>query len=277
LYLVTGAGGNVGSQVAAALLAGGEQVRGVVRAADSTGALPDGAEPVAGDLNRADSLAGALAGVEGLFLLPGYEGAGELLGAAKAAGVRRLVQLSGGSAGSRDMSNAVTAYMAAAEDTARGSGLDWTILRPSAFMSNALRWLPQLRAGDELRAQFAGVASAIIDPADIGAVAAAALTEDGHAGQVYRLSGPEALTPAEQAAILAEGLGRPLRVIALSNDETRAELASQMPEAYVDAFFDFYVAGSLDESPVLPTVEQITHRPPGPFADWVRTHRSLFR
>lgn len=50
-----------------------------------------------------------------------------------------------------------------------------------------------------------------------------------------------------------------------------------MPPAYVDAFFDFYVAGALDESPVLPTMEQILHRPPGTFAAWVHTHRGMFR
>jgi uncharacterized protein YbjT (DUF2867 family) len=85
MYLVTGAAGNVGSRVAAALLAAGRPVRGVVRAADATGSLPAGAEPVVGDLNRVGSLTGALAGVQGLFLLPGYEGAGELLTSAKAA------------------------------------------------------------------------------------------------------------------------------------------------------------------------------------------------
>jgi|SRR5579875_1088690 len=276
MYLVTGAAGNVGSQVAAALLAAGEAVRGVVRTPDGTGSLPPGAEPVVGDLNHPDSLTGALAGVQGLFLLPGYEGARPLLAAAKAAGVQRLVQLSGASAGSRDLTNAVTAYMAEAEYAARESGLAWTILRPSAFMSNALRWLPQLQAGDELRLQFPAVPTAMIDPADIGAVAAAALTGEGHTGRIYRISGPQPLTPPEQAAILAKELGRTLRIIELSNDETRAELLSQMPQAYVDAFFDFYVAGSLDESPVLPTVEQILNRPPGTFADWVHAHRNLF-
>lgn len=276
MYLVTGATGNVGSQVAAALVAAGQPVRGVIRAADAAANLPAGVLPVVGDLDRAETLMDALDGVQGLFLLPGYSGAAELLAAAKAAGVQRLVQLSGGSAGSRDMHNAVTAYMARAEDAATGSGLAWTVLRPNAFMSNALRWLPQLQRGDELRLPFADVPSAIIDPADIGAVAVLALTADGHAEKIYRLTGPQSLTPADQVAELAAALGRSLRVIAQTDEEARADMLTQMPEPYVDAFLDFYADGALDESAVLPTVEQLLHRPPGNFTDWVRRHRTAF-
>lgn len=276
MFLVTGVTGNIGSEVARALLASGQPVRGVIRTGTDIGTLPAGMEPVVGDLNDADSLLPALSGVDGVFLLPGYDGAAEFLAAAAHSGVHRLVQLSGGSAGSRDMSNAVTAYMAKAEDIATASGLAWTILRPSAFMSNALRWLPQLEAGDDITAPFATVRTAAIDPADIGAVAAAALTTDGHAKQIYRLSGPEAMVPAEQVAILAEVLDRPLRFIGQSDAEAYADMSSQMPAAYVDAFFDFYVKGSLDESAVLPTVPDIIGRPANSFVAWARAHAAEF-
>lgn len=274
MYLVTGVTGNVGAEVAATLVAENRPVRGVVRAQD--GAVPEGVEAVVGDLNRPDSLRDALDGVEGLFLLPGYDGAAELLAAARSAGVERLVQLSGASAGSRDLTNAVTAYMVAAEDTAVASGLGWTILRPSAFMSNTLRWRDQMAAGDDIRLPFAGVRTAMIDPADIAAVAARALTSDRHSERIYRLSGPQSLLPSEQVAIVAAEIGRPLRMIAQSDDEARADMSTQMPQAYVDAFFDFYVTGSLDESPVLDTVSEITGREPRTLRDWVRAHRTAF-
>ncbi|MFJ4655380.1 SDR family oxidoreductase [Nocardia sp. NPDC088792] len=274
MYLVTGATGNVGSEVVRALRAGGYPVRAVLRDARAAAGLPAGTEHVIGDLDDAATLVPAVEGVQGIFLLPGYTGNAELLAAAVGAEVPRLVQLSGGSAGSRDLTNAVTAMMAQAEDLATASGLSWTILRPASFMSNTFRWLPQLRAGDELRLPFAHVPTAVIDPADIGAAAAAALTSDEHAGRTYTLSGPESLTPADQIAILAEELARPLSVIALTDEETYADYLTQMPKAYADAFMDFYSRGSLDESAVLSTVTDLTGRAPANYRDWIRAHKA---
>jgi len=167
--------------------------------------------------------------------------------------------------------------MARSEQAAQGSGLAWTILRPAAFMSNTFRWLPQLRSGDLVRAPFAQVRAAVTDPADIAAVAAAALTTPGHEGRVYELSGPQSLTPADQVAILGGVLGRDLRFEAQTDKDARAEMSKTMPARYVDAFFDFYVGGTLDESKVLPTVEDIADRPARPFADWVTAHAGAFR
>jgi uncharacterized protein YbjT (DUF2867 family) len=116
----------------------------------------------------------------------------------------------------------------------------------------------------------------MVDPADVGAVAAAALTEDGLAGRSLRLSGPEALTPAEQVAILGEGLGRPLRFEAVPDDEARATMEAQMPKPYVDAFFAFFADGTLDETTVWPTVEDVLGRPPGTFAAWVSANAHRF-
>jgi uncharacterized protein YbjT (DUF2867 family) len=190
--------------------------------------------------------------------------------------VKRVVLLSGRSADG-ELDNAVTRYMHASEQAVRGSKLAWTIPRPSAFMSNALRWLPQLRSGDVVRVPFAQVRTAAIDPADIGAVAALALRDDAHTGRTYLLSGPESLLPADQVAVLAEVLGRPLRCEALSDEEARAEMTASMPVEYVEAFFRFYVDGTLDESPVLPTVPELLGRPARTFRQWAEAHRAAFR
>ncbi|NGN63716.1 NAD(P)H-binding protein [Streptomyces sp. A7024] len=275
MYLVTGATGNVGREVVRALLDRGAPVRALTRTGDAAG-LPKGAEAVAGDLNDPASLAPALAGVRGVFFLPGYADMPGLLAAAKGAGVERVVQLSGRSAATGDMTNAVTAYMVRTEEAVRAAGLPWTIIRPSAFDANALRWLPQLRAGDVLRLPFAGVPIASIDPYDIGEVAAVALLADGHDGRVYDLSGPEPLLPADQVRILGETLGCELRFEAQPDAEARAEMEAAMPKEYVDAFFRFYVDGDLDESPVLPTVREVTGRDPRTFAQWARAHAGDF-
>jgi uncharacterized protein YbjT (DUF2867 family) len=274
MILVTGATGNAGGAVVRALVAAGAPVRALVR--DAGASLPAGAVAVAGDLNRPETLAPHLEGVEAAFLLSGYEGLEQTLADMRAAGVERVVLLSSSAAPSEDLTNAVARYHILSERAVRDSGLRWTFLRPSSFMTNSLQWLPQLRAGDVVRAPFADVAVATIDPDDIGAVAAAALRSDAHAGRAYRLSGPEALRPADRVAVLADVLGRDLRFEAQSNDEARAEMSAAMPAEYVEAFFRFFVDGELDESEVLPTVEEVTGRPPRSFRDWVVAHRDAF-
>ena len=159
----------------------------------------------------------------------------------------------------------------------RESGLQFTILRPFGFMSNALRWRDQLKARDVIVERFADVAVAVVDPADIGAVAASALLDAGHEGRSYVLSGPEALRPADRVRILGAALGRALRLEAQSDEDARAQMTAQMPVAYVDAFFDFYVDGSLDESQVVPTVREVLGREPRTFEQWAAAHAEAFR
>jgi uncharacterized protein YbjT (DUF2867 family) len=276
MYLVTGATGNVGSEVVKALAKDGEPTRALVRDPDKA-RLPEGVEAVTGDLNKPETLASALSGVRAVFLLPGYADMPGVLKQARKAGVEQVVQLSGGSAASGDMSNAVTRYMAETEAAVKDSGLPWTFLRPTAFMTNALRWLPQLREGDEVRVPFPNVATASIDPFDLGAVAARALRTDEYRGEVLWPTGPVALRPAEQVAILGGALGRDLRAIELTNEEARAEMTASMPVEYVDAFFDFYVKGTLDESVVRSTVKDVTGREPRTFAEWAAEHADDFR
>ncbi|WP_063039126.1 NAD(P)H-binding protein [Nocardia pseudovaccinii] len=275
MILVTGATGNIGTELVAALSNSGAAVRALVRD-PARAQLPAGVEAVAGDLNQPESLTEALDGATGMFLLPGYADTPDLLARAKKAGVQHIVLLSGGSAALEDMNNAVSAYMTQAERDVRESGLAWTFLRPRSFMSNALRWLPQLEQGDVIRAQFPDVPVAAIDPADIAAVAAVALTGGGLAGRVLELTGPRALVPADQIAVLADVLNRPLVCQGLTNAETRAELEASMPQHYVGAFWSFFVDGTLDESQVYPTVQEVTGREPRTFDQWAYAHADAF-
>jgi uncharacterized protein YbjT (DUF2867 family) len=274
MILVSGATGNVGSELVSALAGTGRPARALTRRPSVT--LPPGVEPVAGDLNKPETLTDALAGVDGIFLMPGYENMPDLLARARRAGVERVVLLSGGSAALADMSNAVSRYLTLSEQAVRESGLAWTFLRPAAFMSNALRWLPQLAAGDDVRVAFPDVRAAAIDPYDIAAVAAHALVADSQHGRIYDLTGPESLLPADQVAVLAKVLGRNLRSHGLTNAQARDEMSRTMPVEYVDAFFNFYVDRTLDESRVRPTVREVTGREPRTFEQWARTHAHQF-
>ncbi|MBV9384604.1 MAG: NmrA family NAD(P)-binding protein [Streptosporangiaceae bacterium] len=292
MILVAGATGNVGGELVRALAAAGEPVRALTRgqapqaprtsqvsasAFSARGTFPPRVETVTGDLNDPDSMRDALTGATGMFLLSGYQNMPGTLAQANRAGVRHIVLLSGSSAGSGDMSNAISRYMIESETAVRESGLAWTILRPFGFMSNALQWVPQLRGGDVVRAPWATVRVAVIDPYDIAAVAALALTSGGHEDQCYTLSGPEPMLPGERVRVLGEVLGRDLRFEGQPDDEARAEMSKAMPARYVEAFFSFYGDGTLDESRALPTVRDVTGRPPRTFRRWAREHAGAFR
>jgi uncharacterized protein YbjT (DUF2867 family) len=276
MILVAGAGGNVGGELVRALADAGEPVRGLVRGGQDN-ALPEGVEAVAGDLNQPASLRAALRGVSGVFLLPGYRDMPGVLAEIGRSGAQRVVLLSGPSVADGDMSNAITRYMIVSENAVRDSGMPWTIVRPSGFASNALQWVPQLRTGDRVRAPFGGVRVAVIDPHDIAAVAALALTSAGHEGHTYRLTGPEPTLPADRVQVLGSVLGRDLRFEAQPDAEARAEMSAAMPAEYVDAFFSFYADGTLDESVVLPTVLEVTGTPPRTFRQWASAHAGAFR
>jgi uncharacterized protein YbjT (DUF2867 family) len=274
--LVTGARGNVGSEVVAALVDRGQPVRALVRD-PARAQFPENVEAVAGDLGRPDTVEPALDGVDGVFLLGGFDTLPDLLERMRSAGVGQVALLTSRCVVGGKPDNAITRMWLDSEAAVQGSGLAWTIVRPSGFHSNALRWLPQLRDGDVVRAPWPDVPIASIDPADIAAVAATALVDRGHDGQALAISGPEPLTPGDQVATLARTLGRPLRYEPLSDAEARAGMAKNTPLPMVDALFRFFSEGEYDDSVVLDTVEAVTGRPPRPFADWAEAHADDFR
>ncbi len=155
----------------------------------------------------------------------------------------------------------------------------WTILRPGAFMSNALMWAPSIKAQGVVYAPFGQATTAAVDPADIAAVAARALTEPGHEAKMYPLTGPELLSPTDQVEALGAALGRSLRLVDVPPEAAKAAMVdSGMPAELADAVLASMAQAGTDHAmAVLPTVEQVTGNPARSFAEWATAHLEAFR
>ncbi len=281
MIVVTGATGNVGAEVASMLAASGHPVRAMTRR-PADACVPEGVEVVYGDAADPASLDAAFRGADRAFLMTAQQTGSaprpthdiSLAEAARRAGLTHVVKLSVYGAGAGD--NVIYRWHAEAEGAVLDTGIDYTLLRPGRFMSNALHWARMIRQGDEVRIPFAARPAASIDPADIAAIAVSALTTDDHRNTAYQLSGPQVLTPAEELAILGETLGRRLRLVELPIEQARAGLlASGMPPKVVDAVIK-QALDTDDGAHVLPTTPRLLGRQPTTFAQWARAHASAF-
>ncbi|NGO08699.1 NAD(P)H-binding protein [Streptomyces sp. HC44] len=269
--LVTGATGTVGRQVVAELLARGHAVRALTRDA-TRAALPVGVEVVQGDLTEPDSLIPALEGVTGLHLITfggayfaPLETGPRILELARSAGVRRVTVLHGG--GPSLLEDAVRAE----------AGVDWTVLMPVEFMANALEWAEGIVASGEVREPFVSRLSAMVHEGDIGAVAAVALTEEGHGGQEYVITGPELLSVGDKVATIAAARGREITLVELTEEQAVAQWrAAGHPQDVIGFLLEAY--GNTPEvgRTVADTVEQVTGRPARTFEQWAAEHGDAF-
>ncbi|MFJ9772327.1 SDR family oxidoreductase [Kitasatospora sp. NPDC101157] len=279
MIVVTGATGNIGRPLTQALAEAGRQVTAVSR---HRAAVPDGVRHVVADLARPGDLAPVLRGAEALFLLLSGDlhsqaaRPADLIGEAAAAGVRRVVLLSTQGVVTRPF-GATRIAMRGLEDVLRDSGLEWAILRPGGFASNALWWAESVRAQRLVAAPFGDVGVPVIDPADIAEVAAACLLDDRHAGAAYELTGPEVITPRQQAEALAAALGSPVAFHELTREEARAAMSRSMPAELADDTLDILGAPGPAELRVSPDVRRVLGRAPRPFADWAVRNVAAFR
>ena len=277
MILITGATGHIGSELIAALLpAQAGHIRVLTR---NPGAVfPDGTQTVVADLGDSD-LAPVLDGVHAVFLLTdGLNIAAHdrrLIDAALQAGVERIVKLSVRNVG-HGATNPITTWHRAGEEAIRDSGIGWTFLRPTALMSNALNWAPMIATDQVVHAPFAAGRAAVVDPADIAAVAAASLTQDGHNHRVYELTGPEPLSPTDQVAILSQVLGRDLRYAETDPADTLAQMVSYgIPEELAHAIIEMF-RSTLEpyNSELTGDITEVTSRPARSFTDWAQAHRT---
>ncbi|MFH0180164.1 NAD(P)H-binding protein [Streptomyces cacaoi] len=279
MILVTGATGTVGGEVVRRLPAG-VRLRLMARDPAKVTGAPPAAEIVAGDYGDPLSLARALTGVHAAFLVTTRAGGGDdaaFAAAARQAGVRRLVKLSAAAVLDPGAGDFITRWQRAGEEQLRGCGLEWTLLRPRAFMSNALGWAASVRTERTVRALYPASPNACVDPRDVAEVAVRALTEEGHAGRAYTLTGPQTLTAAGQCEQLGRLLGVPLRLVELSPAQARAAWAARYPEPVADALLhsaERQRAGA--KAQVEDTVRAVTGRPPRTFAQWAEDHLEAF-
>jgi uncharacterized protein YbjT (DUF2867 family) len=258
--LVLAATGKTGRRVVRRLKAAGHPVRAASRSSE---VLFDWTEP--------DTWEPALAGAGAVYLVAPEDPrpVGGFVRRAVATGARRFVALSG--RGMDRVEGRAFAGMAAAEAAVRDCGVPWSVLRANNFDQNFDEdlWQAPLRAG-RLALPAGEVPEPFVDAEDIAEVAAALLTEDGHTGGVYEVSGPRGLTFAEATSVIARAAGRPLAYEELTPAAYRAGLLAEgwPPEAVdeVNAMFDLMRAGHLAEP--ADGVRRVLGRDPAPFEAW---------
>ena len=281
MILITGASGNVGREVLKQITQTGVRVRAAYQSVSKAAAAPSGVDLVTMDYNDPATVRAALKDVDRVFLVgPPSSNLVSLERKAvdeiKRSGVQHLVKLSamGGRAAIFPRQHAES------EDYIQSSAVTYTFLRPNGFMQNFVNY----NAGTiNTQNAFYGCQGegkvSHIDIRDLAAVAVKVLTENGHEGKAYTLTGPAALTNAEIAQILSDDLGREIRYLDLPPAQFKqALLGAGLKEWDADALIDlqrFYREGGA--SSVMPDAERLLGRKPTSFEQFSRDHRQAFQ
>jgi uncharacterized protein YbjT (DUF2867 family) len=281
--LVTGSTGNIGPHIVRQLIDGGTEVRALALPGDeAVDRLPPGAQVVRGDLADPESLDEHLEGVDAvMFMWPFFslpvDTTPEVLDRiGKHARRLSFVSSIGVHLGLEAKDNNCHAYV---EGLVEQTDLEWTFLQTTGFAANAiLSWQQQILADGVVRAPYGAAARSPIHESDLAAVAAASLTEDGHAGRRYVVTGPEALTQVEQLHIIGAAAGLDLRWEDVPPDVAlQGMVDAGWPPAYAEGALDYFA--TLVDAPevVTRTVEDVTGRPARTFASWAAENADRFR
>ncbi|MFI0445593.1 NAD(P)H-binding protein [Actinomadura sp. 6N118] len=274
--LVLGATGKTGRPMVEALVTRGIHVRAASR---NPGPATAGVEPVRFDWADRSTWAPALQGIDGLYVVGPYAEpdepglVGDLLAAAQA---RKVVLLS--VLGVDRLPDAIP--MAAWEADVRASGKEWSILRPNWFQQNfGEAFAASLRENGELALPAADALVGFVDTRDVAEVAAAALTEEGHAGEVHAITGPEALTHRQVTQILGEAAGRELGYTALTSHQFAGDLrkAGRDERSITWQLGLFQLIRDGGYAVVTDTVEQITGRPARSLKSYARENATTWK
>jgi uncharacterized protein YbjT (DUF2867 family) len=278
MILITGATGTIGTEVVRILAERGERVRAMTRNPESA-SLP--AEVVRGDFDDRDSLEGAVAGADAVFLLaPGpwierHDLA--MLEVVRSHGVGKVVKLSAIGTG-EDSEIRVSGWHLRGEQALHAGEAAWTILRPSSFATNTLRWASVIRAGQPVPNLTGKGAQGVIDPRDVAEVAVAALTTPDHEGRTYTLTGPELLSTPDQVEILREVLGRPIEIADVPLDVAKEQMmaAGRDPEFAESVMRSTRFIAEGGNARLTGNVATVLGRPARTFATWANDHQAAF-
>ena len=233
MILVTGATGNVGSEIARQLIAKNVPFRIYVRDADKAATMigAEGYEVALGDFSNEAAFASALEGVDAVYMVTNQSDAFKSdlqrkVRQAEQAGIKRFVMLS--AEGDPESEIFFVRRTGELEEIVRGTSLDWTFLRPDWFMQNFAGFVA---AGMVAFPEGPGKTS-FVDVRDIAEVAIKALTETGHTHRTYRLTGPDAMTFAQAAARISAGLGRDIPFVGITPEQMRDGLIAQGAEVW---------------------------------------------
>jgi (4-alkanoyl-5-oxo-2,5-dihydrofuran-3-yl)methyl phosphate reductase len=283
MIFVTGASGTVGREVVAQLLALDVPVRALTR--DPARAKIDPrAAIITGDTTQPETFAHRLKGSDALFSvvfgprMAAEEGA--LARVARDAGVKHIVKLSAlGAGGDSGPRVGIAGWHEAAEKELAASGVPYTLVQATAFMSNLFFQREPIARMGKLFSNYGDGKLPFIHPRDIAAVAVKALTSPGHEGKAYPVTGGEALSMHEVARLLGDAIGRKIEYVPVS-DEAAADSFRKhgLPGEVVEALLPFgKIVREGRASAVSPAVRNVTGRDPLTYAAWVKEYAAAFQ
>ncbi len=282
MILVTGASGQVGSQVLNEVLKAGMPAKAIYRSEDDAAKRPAGAQTVIADFADQEAMSRALQGVDQVFLVCGpvpqlVELESKGIEACKVAGVKHIVQNSALGAGTFDSS--FPKWHSEVEKFIDGSGIPRSIIRPNSFMQNVVNYYaPTIRTQGAFYSSMGNARVSFIDTRDIGAFVAKLFSSPAHQGKTYELNGPEAFTYAELAEQISQVTGTPVRYVDIPVAQQRQAMADQgMPAWQVDALLDlqrYYTEGRGGE--VDDVFQNVVGRPLTRMADFLKEFAGAF-
>ena len=283
MILVSGATGNNGTEILKRLATGDVQVRAMVRNLDHASgiALPH-VEVVEGDFDRPETLLAALAGVERAFLLTNSSERAQaqqiaFIDAARQSGVAHVVKLSQFDA-DVNAPGRFQRYHAVVEAALQASGLAYTLLRPNLYMQGLLNFRSTIATQNAFYAAAGDAKVSVVDVRDIAEVAVAALTQPGHEGKSYELTGPQALTHAEMAEDLSKALRRQVAFVDIPPEAMRdAVLDLGFPEWQADGLVEDYAHYRRGEAAAVTSgVQDAIGKAPRSFEEFARDYAPMF-
>jgi uncharacterized protein YbjT (DUF2867 family) len=283
MILLTGATGNIGTELVKLLVANGVSLRVVSRDEKKVAQLDSRIERIIGDLHEAPVVQRALQGIDKLFMIPvlfdpDHEADRLLINQARRAGVGHIVLVSSGAV-RLGAKNPIGALHREKEVLIEETGIPWTFLRPGGFMSNAVRfWADTIKSQAKVFNPTGDGKTAPISPYDIAAVAAVALTNTGHEGKLYDLTGPELLSTPDQVRILSKVVGKPIQCIDIPVEVAAEGMSSNgVPEALVEGMSHLWMLVRNNEYAFQTNeVEHLVGKPAETFETWCHEHRSAF-